>query len=158
MNRDSELAGIGVAFCGSNVRVSSVVLDAHVKKPADISKCLQRLKASNVPLKKSVAFMFACIGRGRHFYKGKENVESSEFRKLFPTTPLFGFFGNGEIGFEHVPDHAAERPRRENVAGSAGGDSPNVAPSGSDDASPPMDIPNVIYHSYTTIFVLMSFA
>ena len=29
----------------------------------------------------AVGFMFACCGRGKGFYKGKNNVESGAFRK-----------------------------------------------------------------------------
>lgn len=51
----------------------------------------------------SIGLMFACVGRGRHHYQGKRNVESAAFRRHFPRTPLLGYFGNGEIGFKLLP-------------------------------------------------------
>lgn len=46
--------------------------------------------------------MFACAGRGKHWF-GKRNVESESFRRHFPNTPLLGAFGNGEIGYKYLP-------------------------------------------------------
>ena len=45
----------------------------------------------------SIGFMVACVARGSNLH-GQSGVESAIFRKHFPTTPLLGFFGNGEIG------------------------------------------------------------
>jgi len=140
---DSETAsGLGIAFCGNNVRVTSVLLHADVSEPADIEKCLLRLGASGTPPPgKSVGFMFACMGRGYRFYDGAVGVESAIFKRLYPRVPLFGFFGNGEIGYDFpVPsDH------RCSAGGTGAGD-------GGDDTAMPQ-----IYHSFTTIFVLLSF-
>jgi hypothetical protein len=63
-----------------------------------------QLKAHTVSsYNSSIGLMFACVGRGRHHYKGKRNVESAAFRRHFPKTPLLGYFGNGEIGFKLLP-------------------------------------------------------
>jgi hypothetical protein len=63
-----------------------------------------QLKAHTVSsYSSSVGLMFACVGRGRHHYRGKRNVESVAFRKHFPKTPLLGYFGSGEIGFKILP-------------------------------------------------------
>ncbi|MGL5034310.1 MAG: FIST signal transduction protein, partial [Microcystaceae cyanobacterium] len=43
------------------------------------------------------ALLFSCLGRGRSLY-GKPNFDSELFRHYLPTTPLGGFFCNGEIG------------------------------------------------------------
>lgn len=134
-NQD-EPSGLGVAFCGGrDLRVASVVLQANINNEKLVEAELSRLRAAHLPERRSVGFMFACIGRGENFYGGRENVESKAFRKLFPTTPLLGFFGNGEIGFDHLPDYS--------------------------DMSctlPATDYSTIkLYHSYTTIFVIISF-
>lgn len=36
------------------------------------------------------------------YYKAKGNVEADAFRMFFPNVPLFGFFGNGEIGCDRI--------------------------------------------------------
>jgi len=135
-------SGLGLAFCGDNVRVTSAMLHANVRQPADIEKCLLRLgSAGTPPVGKSVGLMFACCGRGRDFYSGKVNVESSVFKKLYPRVPLMGFFGGGEIGYDFplVPT-----------------DSRHSAFAGAGDGADDSDLPEM-YHSFTTIFVLLSF-
>ncbi|XP_061174156.1 F-box only protein 22-like isoform X2 [Saccostrea echinata] len=91
-----------IALCGPNVQVASVVVKEDTDSEKEIEKELLKLKACNLPTEKSFAFMFACLGRGKSYHHGKENVESSIFRKIFPQTPLFGFFGNGEIGMNYL--------------------------------------------------------
>ena len=134
--------GLGVTFCGANIKVASVVLESTVDSPAVVEQRLGCLKSADIPEVGSVAFMFACIGRGQHFFKGLMDVESSAFRKLFPTTPLFGFFGNGEIGFDSPPGVG----NREN------GDTDGVI--GINDEA--LAVETVLHHSYSTIFVLLS--
>lgn len=145
---DSETAsGLGIAFCGENVRVTSVLLHADVSEPADIEKCLLRLGASGPPPSgKSVGFMFACMGRGYRFYGGTVGVESAIFKRLYPRVPLFGFFGSGEIGYDF--------PLASDSRCTAGGTSSTGAGDGvgAGDSAMPQ-----IYHSFTTIFVLLSF-
>ena len=145
---DEEMAsGLGIAFCGSNVRVTSTVLHADVSQPADIEKCLLHLSSAGTPpAGKSVGLMFACMGRGRHFYNGSVGVESAVFKRLYPRIPLLGFFGSGEIGYNFpVADDNRQSMKRRRSADA--GDSVDE-----DDSMMPQ-----IYHSYTTIFVLLSF-
>lgn len=145
---NSEMAsGLGIAFTGSNLRVTSAVLHADVSQPADIEKCLLRLGSAGTPPRgRSVGLMFACMGRGRHFYSGTVGVESAVFKRLYPGVPLFGFFGGGEIGYE-FPRMTSSRCCTDGSLPSGAGDGAD----GDDDAVPQM------YHSYTTIFVLLSF-
>jgi F-box protein 22 len=116
--------------------VASAVVHAEVSDPEEVKKCLQRL---SVPGRRpphggnSVGFMFACIGRGEAFYDGTPNVESRTFSQLYPGVPLFGFFGGGEIGFDFPPQLSAD------VEDSAR----HVPP---------------LFHSYSSIFVLLTFA
>jgi F-box protein 22 len=77
--------------------------------------------------------MFACVARGTNVY-GRTGVESSLFRKHFPTTPLLGFFGNGEIGTNSM----GEQPRK-------------MIPSAAKKSR------TTYLYSYSTTFVLLSF-
>ncbi|KAM9312459.1 F-box only protein 22 [Gastrophryne carolinensis] len=92
---------VGLALSGSQIQGATVLLGRDVFKEKAVDSVMQRLKAANIPLENTVGLMFACIGRGEEHYK-KQNVESSSFRKHFPNVPLFGFFGNGEIGCDRV--------------------------------------------------------
>lgn len=120
---------------GDNVQVASVIINETVDFPADAEECIKRLKSHNLQEENSFAFMLACVGRGEGLYE-ESNVESALFRKYFPKTPLIGLFGNGEIGFEHVNKgtHAEEeepeyKKKKSQVK---------------------------LYHSFTTVFVLVS--
>jgi len=142
-------SGLGIAFCGDNVRVSSVLLHADVSQPSDIEKCLRRLSSAGAPPSgKSVGLMFACMGRGQHFYNGSVGVESAVFKRLYPSVPLLGFFGGGEIGY-NFPVAGDNRHSTAGTSSAGVGDGDGVD---GDDT----DVPQM-YHSYTTIFVLLSF-
>ncbi|KAK7116243.1 F-box only protein 22-like [Littorina saxatilis] len=88
-----------VLVYGKQVQVACVRLSQDVETESLAEETVLKLKekCKEFPVQNSVAFMFACVARGEEHY-GKENVESAVFRKHFPTTPLVGFFGNGEIG------------------------------------------------------------
>ena len=144
----------GVVFCGSedNVKVASVLIEPWFDTKEAIESKLKKLKATHIPEKNSIGFMFACIGRGQHFHEGVANLESGIFQKVFPNTPLFGFFGNGEIGYDYLPDYSKPQGDR---GFSVFGDevhSPTEEHSGggAQVVGPP------ISHGYSTIFVLMS--
>ena len=76
------------------------------------------MKQCKLPEHQSFAFMFACCGRGFNWYRHNQhkdtdankeennffNVESGMFRKYFPNTPIFGFFGGGEYGYDYLPE------------------------------------------------------
>jgi len=144
VDSNAEMAsGLGIAFCGSGLRVASVLLQADVSQQDDIKKCLQRLSpAGSPPRGRSVGLMFACVGRGRHFYSGTVGVESSIFKQLYPHVPLFGFFGNGEIGYD-FPPLSVDGVSAWSSGGAGDGAADSVIPQ--------------IYHSFTTVFVLLSF-
>ena len=102
----TEPALYGVAFCGGdNVQVASVLLDENVRTQSDAEAQIGRLKATHISEENSVAFMFSCIGRGQNFYSSP-NVEANAFRKIFKKTPLLGFFGNDEVGYDYLPDYS----------------------------------------------------
>ena len=127
--------------------VTSTVLNADVNQPADIEKCLLRLSPSGTPPSgKSVGLMFACMGRGHRFYNGTVGVESAVFKRFYPRVPLFGFFGSGEIGYG-FPLSSDNRCSTDGTLPGGAGDGVD-----GDVAFMPQ-----IYHSFTTIFVLLSF-
>ncbi|XP_054720007.1 F-box only protein 22-like [Uloborus diversus] len=135
-DRTESLLGTVVAFCGPNIEAASVILKPDDKKP-DVERKLQRFTDSGLLKNKCIAFMFACVARGRHYYR-ESNVESSIFNRLYPNVPLIGTFGNGEIGHNFLPhlptvhkfqQKAFIRPR----------------------------CTKKFLHSYTTVFVMVSF-
>ncbi|KAJ8248770.1 hypothetical protein GJAV_G00227550 [Gymnothorax javanicus] len=92
----------GLALSGARIQSASVLLEPDVVSEKAAEAAMQRLKAAGLPERNTLGLMFACLGRGRNFYSGKRNVEADAFRKVFPNTPLFGFFGNGEIGCDRI--------------------------------------------------------
>ncbi|XP_078541280.1 F-box only protein 22 [Lissotriton helveticus] len=93
---------VGLAISGTQVQGATVLLGLDVYDIATAEAAMQRLKAANIPEHNTFGFMFACVGRGYQYYKVKRNVEADAFRKFFPSIPLFGFFGNGEIGCDRI--------------------------------------------------------
>lgn len=93
---------VGLTLSGSKVQGASVLLDQDVSTPQLAEATIRRLKAAKIPEKNTIGFMFACLGRGMNFYNNQSNVEADAFRKVFPNTPLFGLFGNGEIGCDRI--------------------------------------------------------
>ena len=47
--------------------------------------------------------MFSRVAKGARHYR-EANVEANLFRKTFPGIPLTGFFGDGEIGLDVLPN------------------------------------------------------
>ncbi|KAM9764770.1 F-box only protein 22 [Menidia menidia] len=93
---------VGLALSGPKVQGASVLLDQDVSTAKAAEAAIRRLKAAKIPEKNTLALMFACVGRGRNYYNNQANVEADAFRKVFPNTPLFGLFGNGEIGCDRI--------------------------------------------------------
>ncbi|XP_071115730.1 F-box only protein 22-like [Haliotis cracherodii] len=140
-----------MAFCG-RVQVASVVLKDDVKTTEGVDRIIKKLKDSKLPEKNSIGLMFACVGRGENHY-GEINVESTVFRKYFPNTPLVGFFGNGEVGFEypHVKPADVQNCSAKDEDGRS--NHKFVQEQSSYIASHPPKM----YHAYTTIMSLFSF-
>ncbi|XP_077477523.1 F-box only protein 22 [Stigmatopora argus] len=93
---------VGLALSGPKVQGASVLLDQDVSTPKEAESTIRRLKAANIPERNTLGFMFACVGRGQNYYNNQRNVEADAFRKVFPGVPLFGLFGNGEIGCDRI--------------------------------------------------------
>merc|ERR1719225_585922 len=132
---NSYMSTSGFVIAGDNVQAAFILLSRKVRGEKKILAELEKLKECGIPEENSFAFMFACCARGRGLHKGKAGLESACFRKLFPRTPLAGFFGNGEIGVTHLPSSSAPEPE-----GSAPG---------------PLS-PGQFLHSFTTVFLLVS--
>ena len=123
------------------------MLKTHVNTKSKVEEELSKLKSVGLDETNSIGFMFACCGRGKSFYKRKSNVESDAFRRIFPKTELIGIFGNGEIGLSYLPN---EKP---------------VDSFSDPSASKRMKLdeekrylPREFSHSFTTVFVLISFS
>ncbi|XP_017274181.1 F-box only protein 22 [Kryptolebias marmoratus] len=93
---------MGLALSGPKVQGASVLLDQDVSNAKAAEATVRRLKAAKIPEKNTLGFMFACVGRGQNYYNNQSNVEADAFHKVFPNTPLFGLFGNGEIGCDRI--------------------------------------------------------
>ncbi|KAI5163860.1 F-Box Only Protein 22 [Manis pentadactyla] len=100
---DVDATGVvGLSFSGPRIQSATVLLSEDVSDEKTAEAAVQRLKAAGIPERNTVGFMFACVGRGFQYYRAKGNVEADAFRKFFPSVPLFGFFGNGEIGCDRI--------------------------------------------------------
>ncbi|XP_040131259.1 F-box only protein 22 isoform X1 [Ictidomys tridecemlineatus] len=100
---DIDATGVaGLSFSGHRIQSATVLLNEEVNDEKTAEAAMQRLKAANIPEQNTIGFMFACVGRGFQYYRAKGNVEADAFRKFFPNVPLFGFFGNGEIGCDRI--------------------------------------------------------
>ncbi|XP_045681003.1 F-box only protein 22 isoform X2 [Phyllostomus hastatus] len=100
---DIDATGVvGLSFSGPRIQSATVLLNEDVSDEKTAEAAMQRLKAAGIPERNTVGFMFACVGRGFQYYRAKGNVEADAFRKFFPGVPLFGFFGNGEIGCDRI--------------------------------------------------------
>lgn len=106
-----------------------------------------QLKSCGLPEEHSMAFMFSCCGRGYAWYRRRgnpctdyHNVETKAFRQAFPNTPVFGFFGGGEIGMTHLPKFT------ERDGGSA-----------EEEEVPHKKRKMKFFHQFSTIVVLISF-
>ena len=139
---------VGMIFAGSAVQAASILLSTKVNTASKVEKELMKLKEMGLNETKSCAFMFACCGRGRHFYKGKAHVESEAFKRLFPKTPLIGIFGNGEIGLTHFPSKDSNNSADQDPS------EPDTKRFKNEERRFNL---REFSHSFTTVFVLLSF-
>jgi hypothetical protein len=145
-------------FAGDGVEAASVMLNDKVRTEKAAEAALSRLKGPWMGEgKETCAFMFACCGRGVGLYRGKKNVESRIFQKLFPKTPLIGVFGNGEIGLEYVPvvsdendDSPPKKPRTKEE------EKDNEEEEKKEEELPLLSSDELL-HTYTSVYVMLSF-
>lgn len=129
-----SLEQLFVSIHGRRLKVASVILSSSVKTLQKVEDRIKTLRSNVTQSKTSFAFMFACLGRGEGLHDVR-NVESSMFRKHFPTTPLVGLFGNGEIGCDFC-DAGQQTSVQSDFKRKK--------------------IQTKLYHSYTTVFIVFS--
>ncbi|KAK4299968.1 hypothetical protein Pmani_027798 [Petrolisthes manimaculis] len=151
---NSDLPSFGVAVSGPNVTAASIVIPKCVTNPRMLSDYMKQLKSCGLPEEQSVAFMFSCCGRGYAWYRRHgnsttdyHNVETKAFRQAFPNTPVFGFFGDGEIGNTYLPKFTEKDKKVQEVV---------------DGEEEEVEVPykkrkKVAFHQFSTIVILISF-
>ena len=87
----------GALWIGAEIEANQVV-QFHVRDAVtsaeDLEHALGQLDRASRP---AGALLFSCLGRGRHLY-GRPDHDTDAFRRHAGSTPLGGFFCNGEIG------------------------------------------------------------
>lgn len=101
----SDACGIVLTGDNHNLHIGEILLENHIRTREQIRERLTELKYLERNSYLSFAFQISCIARGSNYYNDEQNVECSEFRKLFPYTPLIGVFGNGELGHDYLPNY-----------------------------------------------------
>ena len=122
-----------LALSRDDLQVSSVVINEDVSPEKEITEQLLKLEDTGMRQENQMAFMFACCRRGNTFHR-KVNFESVLFHKTYPGVPIFGLFGNGELGTEFLPQLGLSNCFED-------------TPSFTDGTN--------ILHVYSTVFVLM---
>ena len=103
-NRTSyDACGIVITGDRERLRIGEIVLDNHIRTREQVRGKLEELKYLESGSCISFAIQISCIARGSNCYSDDDNVECSEFRSLFPKTPLIGVFANGELGHDYLP-------------------------------------------------------
>ena len=116
-HQSSNVCGIVLTGDRNHLNIRQAVLESHVDKREDIKNKLNQLKSNEKKSTLSFGIQVSCVARGSDFYNDEQNVECSEFRKLFPQTPLIGIFGNGEVGHEYLPKENQTSPQQSQTAG-----------------------------------------
>lgn len=142
--RPTQQGSLGIAISGSNVATASVLIPSTVTKPKFLERYMKELKSCGLPETQSMAFFFSCCGRGKLWYQQRgdnandyTNVETKAFKKVFPNTPIFGFFGAGEIGISFLPNFGNDEDLTEGTQ--------------------QKKRKKKFFHQFTTIIVLLSF-
>ncbi|XP_043268294.1 uncharacterized protein [Venturia canescens] len=94
---NKSLKWIAILISGPSVRSWTAILPYALRTKAKVLEKLEKLRQKVVLQKHSMAFMFACEGRGERMFR-EPNVEASAFKQLFPDVPLVGCSGVGEYG------------------------------------------------------------
>jgi len=102
--KSSNTCGIVLTGDKNHLNIQQIVLENHIHKREDIKNKLKQLKSIENQSTISFGIQVSCVARGKDFYNNEQNVECTEFRNLFPNTPLIGIFGNGEIGHDYLPN------------------------------------------------------
>ncbi|CAF3749943.1 unnamed protein product [Rotaria sordida] len=100
-----DACGIVITGDKKRLHIGEILLENHIRTREQIRNKLNELKSLDNNHCLSFAIQISCIARGSNYYNDEQNVECSEFRKLFPNTPLIGVFGNGELGHDYLPNY-----------------------------------------------------
>ncbi|CAF1103252.1 unnamed protein product [Rotaria sp. Silwood1] len=94
----------GIVLTGdpNHLNIKQILLESHIDTRESVKDKLKQLKSIESNRCLSFAIQVSCVARGSDFYNGEKNVECTEFRNLFPKTPLIGIFGNGELGYDYL--------------------------------------------------------
>ena len=145
----------GIAFCGEGIQVASVVLKSSVKNKRDMDDKIKQLRDTGIRVDShTIGFMFACVGRGHHLHN-VYNVEADIFKKHFPRVPLFGMFGNGEIGYDYLPDYTQDHGAQQGDGQEGGVGGEGGVHAGGEREVRNWDFPEM-HLSYSSIFVVLS--
>jgi small ligand-binding sensory domain FIST len=88
----------GALWIGAELEANQVV-QFHVRDAVTSAEDVEHALATldREPAEPAGALLFSCLGRGKHLY-GRPDHDTDAFRRHARTTPLGGFFCNGEIG------------------------------------------------------------
>ncbi|XP_018019537.1 uncharacterized protein LOC108676002 isoform X2 [Hyalella azteca] len=106
--RQARKGILGMAVCGENVTAASVGISTAVEDVDMTSQAMSKFRKFYDPNKTSVAFFITCSER-RHGRHEEDQIfinpayEVKMFRKMYPTTPVFGAFVDAETCFEFLP-------------------------------------------------------
>lgn len=98
-----------------DVRIAQIVLPSCEKDEFDqiATEKLTRLQktgiANDTKNRCVFAYQVTCCGKGKE-YHNESNYESIMFKKYFPNVRLVGFYANGEMGLDFLPDYTKEEP------------------------------------------------
>ena len=112
-----DACGIVITGDKKRLQIGEVLLEHHIRTREQIRDKLKALKYLENNKCLSFAIQVSCIARGSNYYNDEQNVECSEFRKLFPNTPLIGVFGNGELGHDYLPNANLSAIKQKQQAG-----------------------------------------
>ena len=107
VEQSKNTCGIVLTGDENHLNIRQIVLESHLQTIEQINSKLTKLKSNEDSSKFSFAIQLSCVARGEDFY-GNENVECTQFRNLFPRTPLIGIFGNGEIGHDYLSNESIQ--------------------------------------------------
>jgi hypothetical protein len=133
-NSLSNACGIVLTGDRNHLNIRQVVLNNQIQTREAIREKLKQLKSIDNQQGLSFGIQVSCVARGSEFYNDEPNVECSEFRNVFPKTPLIGIFGNGELGHDYLPnDNQTSQPEINNN-----------------------ELFKNLFHTYSTVFSLIS--
>lgn len=127
----------GIVLTGDpkHLNIQQIVLETDVNTREAVRDKLKQFRPIDNNACLSFGIQISCVGRGSDFYNDEKHVECSEFRKLFPNTPLIGIFGNGELGHDYLlNDNETSQQKRKTTK----------------------QVANDLYHTYSTVFSLIS--